>query len=93
VNQGDYKITFSASGTEPNQFGLFVNGVYSTGTVYGSGAGTQQNTGQAILTMNAGDTLTLRNHTSASAVTLAASPPIGGTVAAVNSSIVIEKLH
>ena len=83
---------FSASGTEPNQFALFINGVVVPGTVYGSGAGTQQNTGQAILAVAAGDVLTLRNHTSAAAVTLAAGPPIGGTAAAVNASILIQKL-
>jgi hypothetical protein len=93
VNAGDYKVSFSVSGTEPNQFALFLNGVMVAGTVYGSGAGTQQNSGQAIITIGANDILTLRNHTSAAAVTLAAVPPIGGTVTAVNASIAIEKLN
>jgi hypothetical protein len=93
VNAGDYKVSFSVSGTEPNQFALFLNGVMVQGTDYGSGAGTQQNSGQAILSIGAKDTLTLRNHTSAAAVTLAANPPIGGTVAAVNASILIQKLN
>lgn len=88
---GDYEITFSVSGTEPNQFALFLNGLLVPGTIYGSGAGTQQNTGQAIVTIAAGDVLTLRNHSSASAVTLAT--PIGGTQANVNASIFIEKLN
>jgi hypothetical protein len=92
VNAGDYKVTFSVSGTEPNQFALFINGVVVAESVYGSGAGTQQNTGQAILAIQANDVLTLVNHTSAAAVTLAASPPIGGTEAAVNASILIQKL-
>src|SRR5665213_1069606 len=84
--QGNHKVTFSVSGAEPNQFALCVNGVVIAESVYGSGAGTQQNNGQAILAINANDVLTLRNHTSAAAVTLAATPPIGGTAAAVNAS-------
>lgn len=93
INQGDYKVAFSVSGTEPCQFALFINGVVVAESVYGSGAGTQQNTGQAILTLNANDVITLVNHTSAAAVTLAAAPPIGGTVTAVNASILIQKLN
>jgi len=93
INQGVYKVTFSVSGTEPCQFALFINGVVVAESVYGSGAGTQQNTGQAILAIGANDVLTLVNHTSAAAVTLAASPPIGGTATAVNASILIQQLN
>jgi hypothetical protein len=92
ADPGDYKVTFSVSGAEPCQFALFVNGVAVTESVYGSGAGTQQDNGQVILAVNAGDVVTLVNHTSAAAVTLAAAPPIGGTAAAVNASIILEKL-
>ena len=74
MNAGDYKVTFSVSGTEPSQMALFVNGTLVPGTIYGSGAGTQQNTGQVIVTFAAGDVLTVRNHTSAAAVGLARSP-------------------
>ena len=91
TNAGIYEVTFSVSGTEPNQFGLFLNGAVVPGTIYASGAGTQQNNGQAIFTIGAGDVLTLRNHTSAAAVSLAT--PIGGTQASVNASIVIKKLN
>ena len=90
VEEGIYKVDFSVSGTEPNQFALFLNGVVVPGTVYGSGAGTQQNTGQAIFPIGAGDALTLRNHSSAAAVGLAS--VIGGTQANVNASISILKL-
>jgi hypothetical protein len=90
TNAGIYEVTFSVSGTEPNQFALFLNGNPVPGTIYGSGAGTQQNNGQAIFTIGAGDILTLRNHSSAAAVGLAT--PIGGTQASVNASIVIKKL-
>jgi hypothetical protein len=87
---GNYEVTFSVSGVEPNQFALFINGVLVTGTVYGSGAGTQQNKGQATIALAAGDILTLRNHSSAAAVTL--QTLAGGTQTNVNASVVIKKL-
>ncbi len=90
INAGDYKISFSVSGVEPNQFTLFLNGAPVTNAVYGSGAGTQHNNGQTILSLAAGDVLTLHNHTSAAAVTL--QTLAGGTQTNVNASIVIEKL-
>lgn len=90
VAAGDYKIAFSTSGVEPHQMALFVNGVLLPGTIYGSGAGTQQNTGQVITTLGAGDVLTLRNHSSAAAVTL--QTLAGGTQTNVNASVAIEKL-
>ena len=90
VSAGTYSVTFSVSGTEPNQFAIAVNGTPNTSTIYGSGAGTQQNTGQAILTLSAGDTLTLINHSSAAAVGLASD--IGGTQANVNASVLIIRL-
>nr|WP_246869629.1 hypothetical protein [Priestia megaterium] len=51
-------------GVESNQYALFLNGAPVVGTVYGSGAGTQQDNGQAIIAIAAGDVLSLRNHTS-----------------------------
>jgi BclA C-terminal domain len=90
VGSGTYEVTFSVSGTEPNQMALFVNGTVVPGTIYASGAGTQQNSGQAIVTIAAGGVLTLRNHTSSAAVGLAA--PIGGTQASTNASVAITKL-
>jgi hypothetical protein len=90
ANQGVYKIGYSVSGTEPNQFALFVNGVLIPESVYGSGAGTQQTTGQAILSIQANDSLTLVNHSSAAAVILAANA--GGTAQNVNASILIQRV-
>ncbi len=90
VETGDYKFTFSVSGVEPGQFALFVDGAVAPGAIYGSGAGTQQNTGQAILRLPAGTVVSLRNHTSAAAVTL--QTLAGGTQANVNASLAIEKL-
>lgn len=90
VNAGTYAVTFSVSGVEPGQFALTVNDVPQASTVYGSGAGTQITSGQALLTLGAGDVLTLRNHSSAAAVTL--QPVAGGTQPNVNASLVITKL-
>ena len=90
VNAGTYEINFSVSSVEPSQFALAVNDAADPSTIYGSGAGTQLTTGQAVLTLDAGDVLTLRNHISAAAVTL--QPIAGGTENNVNASIVIKKL-
>ena len=78
------------SGVEPSQFAVFDNGTLVAGTVYGSGAGTQLNHGQAIIVVAAGDVLTIRNHSSAAAVTLETLS--GGTRTNVNASVTIEKL-
>ncbi|MGO9873808.1 MAG: collagen-like protein [Acidimicrobiia bacterium] len=87
---GTYRVSFSVSGVQPNEFALFVNGVIVPGSIYGSGAGTQQNNGEVILSLNAADTVTLVNNTSASAVTL--QTLAGGTQTNVNAAIVIEQL-
>jgi hypothetical protein len=88
---GDYKVTFSVSATEVNQTALYRNGSLVAGTVYGSGAGVQQNTGQTIVTIGAGDTLTVRNLSVSTAYGLA--PSIGGPVPTTNAAVVIEKLN
>ena len=87
---GNYAIWFVVSGVEPNQFTIFQNGAPIVGSTYGSGAGTQQNPGMVIITAAAGDVLTLRNHSSAAAVTLQTLS--GGTQTNVNASILIQKL-
>lgn len=90
TNPGNYEVTFSVTSVEPNQFALFFNDSLVMGTVYGSGAGTQQNNGQAIIALTAGDVLTLRNHSSSAAVGLQVLA--GGTQTNVNASVVIKKL-
>jgi Collagen triple helix repeat (20 copies) len=90
VGAGTYKVTTSVSGVEPNQFALFVNGGAVLGATYGSGAGTQQNNGQTIVAVPATAVLTVRNHSSAAAITL--QTLAGGTQANTNASLVIEKL-
>jgi hypothetical protein len=90
VNSGTYNVTFTVSGTAPNQIALFVNEAAVPGSIYGSGAGTQQNTGQAIINVPSDVVLTVRNFTSSAALALAT--PIGGTQASTNASVAIEKL-
>ena len=90
VEAGTYLISFSISGTEANQFAIFVNGVVASGSIYGTGAGTQPNNGQVILVLNSNSLLTLVNYTSAAAVGLQALA--GGSKANVNASVVIQRL-
>jgi len=91
TTSGTYEIEFDVSGVEPNQFSLFVNGSPVSGATFGSGAGTQQNTGDVIVNLSAGDVITLRNHSSAAAVTL--QTLAGGTQTNVNASILLRKLN
>jgi hypothetical protein len=87
---GIYTIAFSISGTEPSQFAIFKNGRLVPGSVYGSGAGTQQNNGQITLELTVDDVLTLVNYSSAAAVTL---PSVaGGRQANVNAAVNIQKI-
>jgi len=92
-NPGVYSVTFSVSGSEPNQFAIFLDSVLIpvVGTTYGSGAGTQQNTGPTIITtVIPNSVLTIVNNRSPAAVTLASF--IGGTQANVNASVLIKRL-
>ena len=91
TDPGNYKVSFSISAVEPNQFTVFLNGVALTGATYGSGAGTQQNVGQVIVALAMGDVLTIQNYTSAAAVTL--QTLAGGSQTSVNASVVIEELN
>ncbi|WP_298471271.1 collagen-like protein [uncultured Psychrobacillus sp.] len=87
---GDYEITFFTTTNEPSQFELFVNDTAIPGTLYGSGSGVVQNNGFVIVTLAAGDVITLRNSSSTpGTVTLT---PTGGTGTNVNASITIKKL-
>lgn len=91
TNAGTYAVFYSVSGVEPNQFTVMVNGIPAVTTTYGSGAGTQQNTGLSIVTVLAGaTTITLRNFHSAAAVTL--QTLAGGTEPNVNASLLILRL-
>ena len=83
---GTYSITFFTSGTTPNQFTLFINGIAAPSTVYGSGSTT---VGNAIVSIPGLSTLTLRNNISAGAITLAAT---GGVAVGINASVRILRL-
>ena len=87
---GVYQISFGVSGVEPNQFAVFRNGAPVAGGILGSGAGTQQNHGQVLVVAAAGDVITIRNHSSAAAVTL--QTLAGGTQINANALVVIIKL-
>ena len=79
LSAGVYQFMFDVSGAESNQFQIYVNNAAIPGTTFGSGAGTQQNTGFGYLTLLANDVVTVVNSSSDAAVTLAGSTPIGGT--------------
>ena len=66
------------------------NGAAIPGSTYGSGSGTQQNDGHVIVTLAAGDVLTLVNSGSGTAVTL--QTLAGGTQTNVNASMTIEQV-
>lgn len=91
LNAGTYLVMFTVSAVEPNQFTIYQNGAPVAGATFGSGAGTQMTTGQAIITMAAGDIITLRNHTSTAAVTL--QTLAGGTQTNANASMTITRLN
>lgn len=88
---GTYSVWFVAACHESNQFTLFQNGVAVPGATYGAGAGTEPNPGMVIITAEAGDVLTVRNHTSAAAVIL--QTLAGGTAINANASILIQKIR
>jgi hypothetical protein len=87
---GNYKVIFSVTGQQANQFTLFVNGSLYPGTIYGSNNTDQQNTGFAIISVPSTITLTLRNHTSTGSVFL--ETLAGGTQSNVTASVLIQRL-
>ncbi|MDN4523905.1 BclA C-terminal domain-containing protein [Fictibacillus fluitans] len=86
---GNYKIFFSVTAQEVNQFALFLDGTQVPGTIYGSADTSQQNTGVAIINVAAPSVLTLRNlsDTAVQLETIA-----GGTAFNVTASILIQRL-
>jgi BclA C-terminal domain/Collagen triple helix repeat (20 copies) len=87
---GTYKVSYTLTAEEANQMALFLGEAPIDGSIYGSEAGAQPNTGQAIITVPGGALLSLRNYSSDSGVSLPPSP--GGTQPNTNASITIEKL-
>lgn len=91
VNPGVYAVDYGVEVLEASQIALFLDGAVVPGSIFGSGAGTQQNNGHFILTtVSANQVLTLRNHTSAAAIT--PQVPSGGTAANNVSFIRIRSL-
>lgn len=90
VEAGIYQLSFIATTVEPSQFSVNLNGSFINGSRYGSGAGTQQNSGQLIFTAAAGDVITIRNDASAAAVSL--QTLAGGSAINTNASVMIVKL-
>jgi len=91
ATSADYRVTFRVSSMEPNQFTICVNGAPLAGATFGS-AGSNQNTfGDLILSLVAGDLITIRNHSSTSSqATLQTTS--GGTQSVVNASLIVQKL-
>jgi hypothetical protein len=89
-SSGIYAIWFLVAGQEPNQFTLFQNETAVPGSIYGSGDTVQTNPGMVIIAAEAGDVLSLRNHTSSASVNLQTMS--GGLQANINASIMIFKI-
>lgn len=99
---GVYKVTFWAIADEDNQFDLRVNGqVPAMGLVVFGGLAHQPTSGTSVLTLAAGDVVTLQNISStgeaADAPILAGdvllSTSVGGTASTINAWITIEQLN
>ena len=90
LTPGIYLVLFIVSSVEPNQFTIFQNGAPVNGGTYGSGAGTQQNPGAVYINALAGDRITVRNHTSAAAVTL--QTLAGGTQDNANAALIVQRV-
>jgi hypothetical protein len=91
TSAGVYHVCFSVSGKQPNQFDIFINGVSSASGLYGSGAGSQQNTASTILTLSAGDVITIVNFGSNSAF-IQLDNSAGGSNNNVTASVYIQRL-
>lgn len=86
---GIYKIHYSITATEPNQFTLLVNFIPVPGSTYGVGVSLVQNEGEVIVPIPPGAIVTLIN-TSTGLVNLPTL--VGGTSPNVNASITLELL-
>lgn len=87
---GRYRIDFSVSANQVSQISVYVNGVSSTGSRYGTNTTNTQNNGFVIVNLVAGDVVQLNCTGSAASLNLNAN--VGGTLSAVNASIMITKM-
>lgn len=95
VNAGVYKVSFGVASLLAAQIDVEVDGVAPTGgaLVFGSDGGAVDPTttgGTAVLTLAAGQTITLANRGAATGIDLAS--PVGGTGPSISAWILIEKL-
>jgi len=81
---GVYKIEFSVSADQSNQFSIYKNGTEVAGSRYISASTIQQNNGMVIVNILSGDVIELRN--------VAAPVYFFAAGAAVNASIMITQL-
>ena len=89
--KGSYAVWYSVSGSNENQFALFLNDNLIPGSTYGIGLPLPaSNVGMTIVSAKSGDKLTLKNHTSGAPVHLCNS--LGGTQTNVSASLLIIKL-
>lgn len=93
LTAGIYEVDWSLSAAEPGAMVPYVNGVKEdlAGGTYGSGAGTQQNTGKCLLILAANDIVSLRTDNCAAALTL----QLAGTTNTnqVVASIMLKKVN
>jgi hypothetical protein len=67
---GEYEVSFSVSADERNQLGVTRNGGLVAGTLFGEDSGGVQNNGTALVSVTAGDVLTLQNFSATSSIDL-----------------------
>jgi hypothetical protein len=87
---GRYRIDFSVSANLVNQISVFVNGASSAGSRYGTNTANAQNNGFIIVNLLAGDVVQLNCTGSPAGINL--NTNIGGTLPAVNASLMIMKM-
>jgi hypothetical protein len=98
ANAGIYFVNFSVTASDSSQFALTINGVPLDEAIYanedstGDFANIAQNAGTVILSLAAGDIITIRNHTSfVEPLTLAS--PIAGSQSNVNAALTIMRIQ
>jgi hypothetical protein len=88
VNAGNYEITFTVTGSTPNEFGVFLNNAQVPSIIYGTLSG--QNVGTGIFSAAAGNFVSLRNYLSSATVVLGS--PTGGAQPNVNAMVRIFRI-
>jgi Collagen triple helix repeat (20 copies) len=87
---GEYEVSFTVMGGSFNQFVLDRNGLRVPGTVFGSGGNDVPTGGTTILSMSAGDTLTVLYNGLGGIIGLGGN--LGGPSTITNASLAIHKI-